>query len=77
VDNMPTGRVGEVEEIANLACYLLSDYSSWMTGETVVLDGGELPFNAGEFNQFVNVSKEQWDVMEKTIRESNAKQKKK
>lgn len=33
VDNLPVGRVGAVEEIANLACYLLSDYSSWMTGE--------------------------------------------
>lgn len=33
VSKMPIGRVGEVEEIANLACYMLSDYSSWMTGE--------------------------------------------
>ena len=32
-DKLPTGRVGTVEEIANLACYMLSDYSSWMTGE--------------------------------------------
>ncbi|XP_021958078.1 2,4-dienoyl-CoA reductase, mitochondrial [Folsomia candida] len=77
LDTLPTGRVGEVEEIANLASYMLSDYASWMTGETIVLDGGSLPFAAGEFNQFINIPNEQWDVMEKAIRESNAKQKKK
>ena len=29
----PCGRLGETEEISNLASFLLSDYSSWMTGE--------------------------------------------
>ena len=33
VDRMPTGRLGEVEELANLATYLVSDYSNWLTGE--------------------------------------------
>ncbi|OXA59727.1 2,4-dienoyl-CoA reductase, mitochondrial [Folsomia candida] len=77
LDKLPIGRLGEVEEIANLASFMLSDYASWMTGETVVLDGGELPFAAGEFNQFINTTNEEWDFLEKTIRESNAKQKKK
>jgi hypothetical protein len=40
--------MGEVEENANLATYLLSDYSSWMSGTVVVLDGGNLPYMAGE-----------------------------
>ena len=30
---IPVGRMGEVEEIANLAAYLVSDYASWMSGE--------------------------------------------
>jgi len=30
---VPAGRLGEPEELANLATYMLSDYSSWMTGE--------------------------------------------
>lgn len=77
VDQLPTGRLGTVEEIANLASYLLSDYSSWMTGETVVLDGGELPFASGEFNQFVSTPEEAWDAMEKAIRATHAQQKKK
>jgi len=29
---IPTGRLGEISELSNLACYLVSDYSSWMTG---------------------------------------------
>ncbi len=30
---IPTGRLGEVEEIANLATYLCSDYASWINAE--------------------------------------------
>jgi len=75
VEKLPVGRLGDPEEVSNLACYLLSDYSSFMTGETVVLDGGEIGFGAGEFNDLVRIPKEQWDAMEKMIRESNAKEK--
>jgi hypothetical protein len=45
--------------------------------QTVVLDGGELPYSAGEFNHLSQMTNEQWDMMEKVIRESNTKQKKK
>jgi NAD(P)-dependent dehydrogenase (short-subunit alcohol dehydrogenase family) len=36
----PLGRVGEHDELANLASYLVSDAAAYMTGEMVVLDGG-------------------------------------
>ena len=36
----PLKRVGTAEEIANAAAYLLSDDSSWMTGNILQLDGG-------------------------------------
>lgn len=36
----PLGRVGEPEEVAALAVYLVSPAASWMTGQTVGLDGG-------------------------------------
>eukprot|EP00123_Amoebidium_parasiticum_P012276 comp21243_c0_seq1/m.28934 comp21243_c0_seq1/g.28934 ORF comp21243_c0_seq1/g.28934 comp21243_c0_seq1/m.28934 type:complete len:327 (-) comp21243_c0_seq1:452-1432(-) len=61
-------RLGEPEELANLACYLLSDYANWMTGEIVTFDGGESVALSGEFNAFMKMSKEQWDSMEKVIR---------
>ena len=37
---LPTKRLGEPEDIANLAAFLVSDKASWITGETYVIDGG-------------------------------------
>jgi NAD(P)-dependent dehydrogenase (short-subunit alcohol dehydrogenase family) len=38
----PLPRVGEVEDIANAAVFLLSDASSWITGQVINVDGGQL-----------------------------------
>ncbi len=38
--SVPLGRVGELREVGLLALYLASDASSYMTGETLFLDGG-------------------------------------
>jgi len=72
---IPVGRLGDVEEVANLALYMTSDYSSWLSGSVIHLDGGKLPFMAGDFNQLVSIKDEQWDFMEQIIRGSNAKSK--
>jgi NAD(P)-dependent dehydrogenase (short-subunit alcohol dehydrogenase family) len=39
---MPLHRLGEPEDIANAALFLASELSSWMTGHTLVVDGGAL-----------------------------------
>lgn len=36
----PMKRIGTVEDMANMACFLLSDDSSWMTGQVIGVDGG-------------------------------------
>jgi NAD(P)-dependent dehydrogenase (short-subunit alcohol dehydrogenase family) len=46
---IPAGRYGKHEELANLAAYLLADESAYITGECVVIDGGEW-LMGGEFN---------------------------
>lgn len=37
---LPLQRLGEPQDIANLAVFLASDLASWITGETYVIDGG-------------------------------------
>ena len=39
-DRHPLKRVGNAEDIANTAVFLLSDKSSWMTGQIIGVDGG-------------------------------------
>ena len=70
VSRIPLKRVGEHQELANLAAYLLSDYSAYLTGECITIDGGEV-LSAGEFNHLENVSSEQWDEIGKAIKQAN------
>lgn len=37
---IPYGRIGEPEDIGNVACWLASDYSDYINGETIYVDGG-------------------------------------
>ena len=41
----PLGRLGTVEEVASVALFLASDQSSYVTGQTIYVDGGRLPLN--------------------------------
>ena len=62
---IPLKRVGDHQELANLAAYLLSDYSAYVNGEVVTIDGGEWLRNGGEFSHLEMVPNEMWDVLEK------------
>ncbi|WP_297335117.1 SDR family oxidoreductase [Algoriphagus sp.] len=61
---VPVGRVGEHQELANIAAYLVSDYSSFVNGEVITIDGGEWLKGAGEFNNLDQVPQEMWDMLE-------------
>jgi len=40
LDKTPVGRWGNVDEVSELVCFLLSDSSSYITGENIKIDGG-------------------------------------
>lgn len=61
---VPVGRVGDHQELANIAAYLVSDFSSYVNGEVITIDGGEWLMGAGEFNNLDAIPQELWDMME-------------
>ncbi|MBI2827452.1 MAG: SDR family oxidoreductase [Planctomycetia bacterium] len=65
---IPLGRLGEHQELANLAAYLLSEYSAYITGTCVTIDGGEWLRGAGEFNALEAVTREQWDMLQTAMK---------
>jgi len=62
---IPLKRVGDHQELANLAAYLMSDYSGYITGEVITIDGGEWLRNGGEFSYLEALPEEVWDQLEK------------
>jgi NAD(P)-dependent dehydrogenase (short-subunit alcohol dehydrogenase family) len=65
---VPLQRVGDHQELANLAAYLISDFSSFINGEVITIDGGEWLNGAGQFNILKAIQSEQWDLIEKMVR---------
>jgi NAD(P)-dependent dehydrogenase (short-subunit alcohol dehydrogenase family) len=61
---IPLGRVGEHQELANLAAYLMSDFSAYVNGEVITIDGGEWIKGAGEFNDLNELPNQMWDFLE-------------
>jgi NAD(P)-dependent dehydrogenase (short-subunit alcohol dehydrogenase family) len=60
----PLHRFGTVEELANLAAFLVSDGSGYINGEVIRMDGGEFLQGAGEFSDLGRILKEEdWQAM--------------
>ena len=65
---VPLMRVGEHQELANLAAYLVSDFSAYINGEVITIDGGEWLKGAGQFNLLEQIPEDMWDQLEAMIR---------
>ena len=65
-ERVPLKRVGDHQELANLAAYLMSDFSSYINGEVITIDGGEWLRNGGEFSHFELIPDQMWDALEKS-----------
>src|SRR3982075_728805 len=64
LDRNPLHRFGTVEELANLAAFLVSDGSGYINGEVIRMDGGEFLQGAGEFSNLGRVLTEKdWESL--------------
>ncbi|WP_256002123.1 SDR family oxidoreductase [Pedobacter deserti] len=60
-NRVPLKRVGEYQELANLAAFLISDFAGYINGEVITIDGGEWLQGAGQFNGMEAIPDEMWD----------------
>jgi NAD(P)-dependent dehydrogenase (short-subunit alcohol dehydrogenase family) len=64
LDRNPLHRFGTIEELANLAAFLVSDGSGYINGEVIRMDGGEFLQGAGEFSNLGRMLKEEdWQAL--------------
>ena len=64
LDRNPLHRFGSIEELANLAAFLVSDGSGYINGEVIRMDGGEFLQGAGEFSSLGRTLKEEdWQAI--------------
>jgi NAD(P)-dependent dehydrogenase (short-subunit alcohol dehydrogenase family) len=74
LDRNPLHRFGTVEELANLAAFLVSDGSGYINGEVIRMDGGEFLQGAGEFSNLGRILKEKdWQAIKPKKSGSNPK----
>ena len=73
--NIPLGRVGEMNELQNLATFLMADGCDYLTGQTIAIDGAQYLTGGGTFSNLDKLSEEDWDQMRAMIRSSNNKDK--
>jgi NAD(P)-dependent dehydrogenase (short-subunit alcohol dehydrogenase family) len=59
-DQVPMGRMGTIEELANLEMFLLSDACPYLTGETIAMDGGQKLAGPGTFAALTSLSDAEW-----------------
>jgi len=74
--NNPMGRVGRMQELRNLATFLMADGCDYLTGETIVIDGGAfLGGGGGTFWQLSHLGDQDWENIRNTIKGANEKDK--
>ena len=70
---VPLRRVGDHQELANLAAYLVSDFAAYVNGEVITIDGGEWLEGAGQFNLLQDIPEELWDQLEAAVKGNKSK----
>ena len=65
-----------MEELQNLATFLLADDCEYLTGQTIGLDGAQYLTGGGTFSNLSEVTDDQWSEIRNAIRKTNNKDKK-
>jgi len=69
----PMGRVGTMEELQNVAVFLISGGCDWINGETIAMDGAQGLAMGGNFYQLRDWSNADWDQAKASIKAQNEK----
>jgi NAD(P)-dependent dehydrogenase (short-subunit alcohol dehydrogenase family) len=69
--NNPMGRVGQMQELRNLATFLMSDGCDYLTGETIAIDGGSFLAGGGNFSQLSKLGDSEWEAIRNMIKGAN------
>jgi NAD(P)-dependent dehydrogenase (short-subunit alcohol dehydrogenase family) len=69
----PMGRVGHMEELQNLATFLIADGCEWLTGQTITLDGSQSHANGSNFYELRHWTDAQWREARDAIKAQNEK----
>lgn len=69
----PMGRVGTMQELQNLAVFLISGGCDWINGETIAMDGAQALATGGNFYQLRGWSDDDWTAAKASIKAQNDK----
>ena len=69
----PLGRAGRMEELENLAAFLLSGGCDWLTGETIAMDGAQALATGGNFYELRKWGDAEWKAAREAIEAQNAR----
>lgn len=69
----PMGRPGEMSELQNLSTFLMSDGCDWLTGQSIMMDGGSYLGTGGNFYELRSWTPDQWKAAREAIDSQNQK----
>jgi hypothetical protein len=68
-------RAGKMEELQNLAAFLMADGCEFLTGQTIAVDGAACLVNGGSFNELFAWTDADWEKARAAIKAQNEKDK--
>ncbi|MDO7590133.1 MAG: SDR family oxidoreductase [SAR86 cluster bacterium] len=74
---IPMGRMGEMNELQNLATFLMADGCEYLTGQTIAIDGAQYLSGGGTFSQLSKMSDDDWAEIRDMIKKTNDSDKQK